>query len=65
MNVNVDPKPTTCRYSPDQQEQAVRMVFALREELGTSQGTVKRLADQHRDSDGDGLVWGVAPICAS
>ena len=46
MNTDVDQKPTTRRYSPEQKEQAVRMVFALREELGTKQGTVKRVADQ-------------------
>ncbi|MCP5025169.1 MAG: transposase [Actinomycetia bacterium] len=46
MNVDVGSKPTTRRYSPEQKEQAVRMVFALREELGTKQGTVKRVADQ-------------------
>jgi transposase len=36
-------KPTSRRYSPQEKEQAVRMVRALREELGTSQGTVKRV----------------------
>ncbi len=46
MSGNSDPKPAVRRYSPDQKEQAVRMVFALRAELGTSQGTVKRVADQ-------------------
>jgi transposase len=39
-------KPTTRRYTPEEKEQAVRMVRALRAELGTSQGTVKRVADQ-------------------
>ena len=34
------------RYTPRDKEQAVRMVRALREELGTSQGTVKRVAEQ-------------------
>ena len=34
------------RYTPAEKEQAVRMVRALREELGTSQGTVRRVADQ-------------------
>ena len=34
------------RYSPEERAQAVRMVFALRKELGTSQGTVRRVADQ-------------------
>ena len=34
------------RYTPREKEQAVRMVHALREELGTTQGTVKRVAAQ-------------------
>jgi transposase len=46
MNMNVESKPTMRRYTPEQKDQAVRMVFALRKELGTSQGTVKRVADQ-------------------
>jgi len=46
MKMDVKSKPTMRRYSPEQKEQAVRMVFALRVELGTSQGTVKRVADQ-------------------
>ena len=46
MNTDVESKPTTRRYSPEQKERAVRMVLLLREELGTSQGTVKRVADQ-------------------
>ena len=39
-------KPQTRRYTPAEKEQAVRMVHALREELGTTQGTVKRVAEQ-------------------
>ncbi len=39
-------KPTTRRYTPEEKDQAVRMVRALRAELGTSQGTVKRVARQ-------------------
>jgi len=39
-------KPTTRRYIPEETEQAVRMVRTLRAELGTSQGTVKRVARQ-------------------
>ncbi|MEX0706016.1 MAG: IS3 family transposase [Nitriliruptoraceae bacterium] len=39
-------KPQSRRYTPAEKEQAVRMVRALREELGTSQGTVRRVADQ-------------------
>ena len=46
MRMDVKSKPTMRRSSPGQKEQAVRMVFALREELGTSLGTVKRVADQ-------------------
>ena len=39
-------KPQSRRYTPAEKEQAVRMVFALRQELGTTQGTVRRVADQ-------------------
>jgi transposase len=39
-------KVTQRRYTPDEKEQAVRMVRTLRAELGTSQGTVKRVAQQ-------------------
>ena len=39
-------KPNTRRYSPEEKAQAVRMVRQLRKELGTSQGTVQRVADQ-------------------
>ncbi len=39
-------KPTTRRYTPEDKKQAVRMVRTLRAELGTSQGTVKRVAQQ-------------------
>src|SRR5690554_4786151 len=39
-------RPTTRRYSEEEKAAAVRMVRALRAELGTSQGTVKRVADQ-------------------
>lgn len=39
-------KPTTRRYSPQEKEQAVRLVRTLRAELGTEHGTVKRVADQ-------------------
>lgn len=34
------------RYTPRKKEQAVQMVRALREELGTSQGTIKRVGEQ-------------------
>ena len=39
-------KSTTRRYTPEEKSQAVRLVRQLRTELGTSQGTVKRVADQ-------------------
>ncbi len=39
-------KPQSRRYTPGEKEQAVRMVQALRAEIGTSQGTVKRVAQQ-------------------
>ena len=47
MSIEVTPgKPTTRRYSKEEKDQAVRLVFQLRKELGTSQGTVVRVADQ-------------------
>jgi transposase len=39
-------KPTTRRYTPDEKAQAVRLVRQLRAELGVTQGTVKRIAEQ-------------------
>jgi transposase len=39
-------KPTSRRYSPKEKAAAVRMVRALRAELGTEQGTVSRVARQ-------------------
>jgi len=39
-------KPTTRRYTPEDKAQAVRLVRQLRDELGTTQGTVKRVAEQ-------------------
>lgn len=38
--------PTTRRYSPEEKARAVRLVRQLRKELGTSHGTVQRVADQ-------------------
>lgn len=38
--------PSARRYSPEERARAVRLVFQLREELGTKHGTVKRVADQ-------------------
>ena len=42
----VSGRSTARRYTPDEKEQAVRMVRTLRAELGTSQGTVRRVAEQ-------------------
>ena len=39
-------KPTTRRYSSEEKAAAVRMVRTLRQELGTEQGTVSRVARQ-------------------
>jgi transposase-like protein len=39
-------KPTTRRYSPEEKAAAVRMVRALRAELGSEHGTVHRVAGQ-------------------
>ena len=39
-------KPTTRRYSEEEKAAAVRMVRALRAELGTDHGTVQRVASQ-------------------
>src|ERR1700757_2418526 len=39
-------KPTSRRYSPEEKAAAVRMVRALRAELGTEHGTVYRVARQ-------------------
>ena len=39
-------KPTARRYSPEEKAAAVRMVRTLRQELGTEQGTVSRVARQ-------------------
>ena len=39
-------KPTTRRYSPEEKARAVRLVRQLRKELGTTHGTVQRVASQ-------------------
>jgi transposase len=39
-------KPTTRRYSPAEKARAVRLVSQLRRELGTSHGTIGRVAEQ-------------------
>ena len=46
MDADAAPAPTSRRYSAEQKRHAVRMVLALREELGTSVGTVTRVARQ-------------------
>ncbi len=47
MSIEVTPgKLTTRRYSKEEKDQAVGLVFQLRRELGTSKGTVIRVADQ-------------------
>ncbi len=46
MNVDMGPKPTRRRYTAKQKESAVRMVFALQDELGTEKGTAQRVAEQ-------------------
>jgi transposase len=47
MSREVSPgKPATRRYSIEEKDQAVRLVFQLRRELGASQGTVIRVAGQ-------------------
>jgi transposase len=38
--------PTTKRYTPEEKAKAVRMVRQLRKELGTSHGTIQRVAEQ-------------------
>ena len=65
-------KPTKCRYSPEEKAAAVRMVRALHAELGTTQGTVQRVARQlgygvesvrtwvHQADIDEGLVPGVS-----
>jgi transposase len=45
-NERTSGKPTTRRYTPDEKEQAVRLVRQLRKELGTDHGTVYRVARQ-------------------
>ena len=46
MDTEAGPAATSRRYSAEQKQHAVRMVLALREELGTSAGTVARVARQ-------------------
>ena len=46
MDAELRPAATSRRYSAEQKDQALRMVLALRAELGTSAGTVTRVARQ-------------------
>ena len=46
MTVETNSRPTARRYSPELKDRAVRMVLQLRQETGTRNGTVKRVADQ-------------------
>src|SRR5829696_1939560 len=39
-------RPTTRRYTPEEKARAVWMVRQLRKELGTSHGTIQRVAEQ-------------------
>jgi transposase len=45
-NEGMPGRPTTRRYSPEEKARAVRLVRQLRKELGTTHGTVQRVADQ-------------------
>lgn len=45
-NKQVSGRPTTRRYSPEEKAGAVRMVRALRAELGTEHGTTARVSSQ-------------------
>jgi transposase len=63
-------RPTARRYTPEERAQAVRLVRTLRDELGTSHGTVQRIANQlgygveslrnwvHQADVDDGVVHG-------
>ena len=46
MDAEPGPAATSRRYSKEQKQHAVRMVLTLREELGSSAGTVTRVARQ-------------------
>ncbi len=46
MDAEFRPAAMSRRYSPEQEEQAVRLVLALREELGATAGAVARVARQ-------------------
>lgn len=46
METKTSGRPTSRRYAPEEKARAVRLVRQLRKELGTSHGTVQRVADQ-------------------
>ena len=64
--------PNSRRYTPEEKAQAVRLVRALRTELGTTQGTIGRIADQlgygretvRKWVREDDIAKGVAPTTA-
>ncbi len=45
-NQGIGGRPTARRYSPEEKARAVRLVRQLRKELGSTHGTVQRVADQ-------------------
>lgn len=45
INVDMEPKPTRRRYTAEQKESGVRMVFVLQGELGTDKETAQRVAE--------------------
>ncbi len=45
-NEGTSGRPTARRYSPEEKARAVRLVRQLRKELGTTHGTVQRVAGQ-------------------
>jgi transposase len=45
-NQGKNAKPTARRYTPEDKARAVRLVRQLRKELGTTHGTIQRVADQ-------------------
>ncbi len=45
-NQGTNAKPTARRYTPEDKARAVRLVRQLRKELGTTHGTIQRVADQ-------------------
>lgn len=45
-NTSASGRSTVRRYTPEEKARAVRLVRQLRKELGTTHGTVQRVADQ-------------------